>query len=36
MTLIFTRFTTAIAALVILALPMSSHAIDLVFGQVAS
>jgi branched-chain amino acid transport system substrate-binding protein len=36
MTLIFTRFTTTIAALVLLSLPMSSHAIDLVFGQIAS
>lgn len=32
----FTRFNTTMMALVILALPISSHAIDLVFGQVAS
>lgn len=33
----FARFTiSAMAALVMLALPISSHAIDLVFGQVAS
>jgi branched-chain amino acid transport system substrate-binding protein len=36
MTLNFTYLKTALAALVITALPMSSHAVDLVFGQVAS
>jgi branched-chain amino acid transport system substrate-binding protein len=36
MALNFTCLKTAVAALVILALPMSSHAIDLIFGQVAS
>jgi ABC-type branched-subunit amino acid transport system substrate-binding protein len=36
MALNFTHLKTTVAALVILALPMSSHAIDLVFGQVAS
>ncbi|MBW8721777.1 MAG: ABC transporter substrate-binding protein [Polaromonas sp.] len=36
MALNFTHLKTAMAALVISALPMSSHAIDLVFGQVAS
>lgn len=36
MALNFTHLKTTMAALVILALPMSSHAIDLVFGQVAS
>lgn len=36
MALNFTGLKTTVAALVILALPMSSHAVDLVFGQVAS
>jgi branched-chain amino acid transport system substrate-binding protein len=36
MALNFTHLKTTLAALVIVALPMSSHAIDLVFGQVAS
>ncbi|OOG39095.1 ABC transporter substrate-binding protein [Polaromonas sp. A23] len=36
MALNFSRFTTTMAALAILALPISSHAIELVFGQVAS
>lgn len=36
MALNFTRFNTTLAALVISALPIASHANDLVFGQVAS
>lgn len=36
MALNFTHLKTTMAALLISALPMSSHAIDLVFGQVAS
>lgn len=37
MTFCFTRFTTsALAAIAFVALPVSSHAVELVFGQVAS